>query len=54
MSAEKVKMRQGCFSEVDLCTAAHGNDICMPGRISIKALFPKPVWNFMRTHFPES
>lgn len=35
-------MEAGLISGVDLCAAAHGSEICMPGRISIKALFPKP------------
>lgn len=35
-------MEAGLISGVDLCAAAHGSEICMPERISIKALFPKP------------
>ncbi len=39
-------MEAGLISGVDLCAAAHGSEICMPERIPIKALFPKPSGSY--------
>lgn len=39
-------MEAGLISGVDLCATAYGSEICMPERISIKALFLKPSGSY--------